>query len=174
MLNGLLPQIEKADGLELVIHSHDCKTLGETRQSMIEQAKGEYVSFVDDDDVVSPRYVDAIYPLLDGVDYIGFHVETYGNGKPMGRAYHSLRYGAWYTNNDGFYRDISHLNPIKRKLAARGQFVGQSGEDCHWADSMRSLGIVKTEHYIPEVMYYYYYRPNKNSSDYPGMYGEHS
>src|SRR6266403_1909804 len=57
--------------------------------------------------------------------------------------------------------DISHLNPIRRELALQAKMSGGFGEDERWSTQLRNLGIVKTEHYIPEVMYFYFYRGSK-------------
>lgn len=161
--------------MEIVLRTFDRNmTLGTTRQAMVEEAQGEYISFVDDDDALSANYVSTIRPLLEEVDYIGFIVQTFQNGTPLLPAYHSLKYPQWNGDNQGSYRDFSHLNPIKRELARQGRYVGHGNEDVSWADSMRSLGIVKTESYVPEVMYFYFSRSPKNDSDYPGMHGENS
>jgi hypothetical protein len=107
-----------------------------------------------------------IYPLLDGVDYIGFTLQMYSDGEKQKPTFHSLRYKEWNADQDGFYRDISHLNPIRRELALRATMFGGAGEDQRWSEQLRNLNVVRTEHFIPEVMYFYYWRSNK--SDYPG------
>ncbi len=175
LLDCLEPQVAACEGAEIRFRTFDnSMKLGANRQAMIDEAEGEYISFVDDDDCVSTQYVRKIYPLLDGVDYIGFQVQTFINGNPLAPTYHSLKYGGWSSNDLGFYRDLSHLNPIRRELSSRVKFTGHGNEDVLWADEIRGLGIVKTEHYISEVMYYYFSRANKNDSDKPGMYGPNS
>jgi hypothetical protein len=149
-------------------------SLGANRQIMRERSTGEYICFVDDDDLVSDDYVDRILPLLDGVDYIGFRVQAYENGIPLpGPTYHSLLCGGWFdkTYADGtksWHRDISHLNPIKRELALAVPMYGGYAEDSRWASELRSLGIVKTEHYIEDVMYHYLSRTDKTDGVIPG------
>lgn len=137
-------------------------SLGENRQKMLEGAAGEYVCFVDDDDLVAPDYVAKILPLLDGVDYIGFRLSLYNDGRPQSPTFHSLKYPNWFADAKGLYRDISHVNPIRRQLAIMCPMSGARGEDCRWSDAMRAKNVVKTEHFIDEVMYHYYYRSNKS------------
>jgi len=50
-------------------------------------------------------------------------------------------------------------NPIRRELALLVPFEGGRGEDFSWAERLRATGRVKTEHFIPEVMYHYWFRP---------------
>jgi hypothetical protein len=158
----LYPQIKSYPDVEAVITYFDSRCpIGENRAMMIEAAVGEYVNFIDDDDLVPDHYVATIYPLLDGVDYIGFQGRVYKDGVLQKPGFHSLKYGAWWEDENGYYRDLSHLNPIRRVLAMAGQMEKHHGcyeEDRKWATNLRELGLVKTEHYINQEMYYYYYR----------------
>ena len=162
LLDCLAPQVEKFPLVEVFTHiSTRARSVADQRQEMIEKAIGEYVCFIDDDDLVSPKYVETIYPLLDGVDYIGFPVKVFRDGNPYSVAYHSLEHKNWVSYEYVSFRDISHLNPIRRELALQAKFEGGYGEDHRWAMQLRSKGIVKTEHYVPEQMYYYYMRTKK-------------
>jgi hypothetical protein len=160
------PQL--VSGVTFTVMQHFSEhTLGHNRQLMREESDAEYVSFVDDDDLVADNYVARILPLLDGVDYIGFRVQTSENGISLpGPTYHSLLCGGWFdkTYADGtksWHRDISHLNPIRRELALAVPMYGGFAEDSRWANDLRALGIVKTEHYIEETMYFYLSRTDK-------------
>lgn len=162
LMDVLRPQVQKFPDVEIfTLISTRSRTVGEQRQEMLNRARGEYVCFVDDDDLVSPDYVATIRPLLDGVDYIGFPVHTFRDGKFYGAAYHSLKFGKWDSSKTYAERDISHLNPIRRELALQAQMEGGFGEDGRWASRLRQLQIVKTEHVVPEVMYFYHIRTHK-------------
>jgi glycosyltransferase involved in cell wall biosynthesis len=162
LLAVLQPQVDRAPGVEIDIRLFDENMgLGENRQAMREQAVGEYSCFVDDDDIVAPDYVESILPLLDGIDYVGFQLQCYIDGDAMKPTYHSLKYDGWNSDQDGHYRDISHVNPILTSLALKVSMDGGFGEDHRWSDALRELNVVKLEHYVPEVMYHYYYRSNK-------------
>jgi len=160
LLGVLGPQLEKRlDEVELVIRVFDKNLLlGENREIMRQAAKGRYIAFVDDDDLVPANYVEKILPLLDGIDYIGFRLQAYTDGVPMIPTFHSLQHEFWYSTEKAHFRDISHLNPMRRELALVVPMSGRKGEDFRWANAMREKGIVKTERYIDEVMYHYYYR----------------
>ena len=166
-------QLRSGVRLKIMFHNPDI-SLGDNRQLMREESDADYICFIDDDDLVDSLYVSRILPLLDGVDYIGFRVQAYENDVPLpGPTYHSLLCGGWFdkTYADGtksWHRDISHINPIKRELALAVPMYGGFAEDSRWAGDLRSLGIVKTEHYIEDVMYHYLSRPNKTDGVSPG------
>lgn len=149
-----VPQVEV-----VALFNNGEKPLGEYRHALLEAAKGEYVSFVDDDDEVSPKYVERVLPLLDGVDYIGWRQQLYINGKrARKRTYHSLEHDRWWEDDRAWYRDISHLNPIRRELATLVDYrtVGFP-DDVGWADALRATGRVRTQHFIPDPMYLYFW-----------------
>jgi glycosyltransferase involved in cell wall biosynthesis len=152
LLNVLWPQIEHDAGIELMTNNGP-GTIAEKRQWCLDNAKGEYFCFIDDDDLIAENYVDAIYPLLDGVDYIGFQLQYYHDGVPWKPTYHSLRHSTAerFADENGFYRGVSHLNPIRTEIARQGRYEGSYGEDDRWAVQVHP----KSEHYINEVMYHY-------------------
>lgn len=165
LMVGLLPQTEPYAGRVQVIgwHNDGSPSLPKIRQRMIETAGAEYVSFVDDDDLVSPDYVAEIVAALDQrPDYVGFQVQCYSDGKPTAVAYHSLAYRRWRNLPGRFERDISHINPIRRTLALRANFsVTRAGraEDRAWADQLRRGRVLRTEVAIPRILYHYLYVP---------------
>jgi hypothetical protein len=151
----LLPQVDKYDGqIEVLIFFNNFEySLGFLRQGLIEEAQGEYVTHIDDDDLVPDDYCDTLFPLMDGVDYIGFKVKFIDGGKEMKPVYHSLKYPNWYQDDDGYYRGVTHLNPLKKELALRAGFPVEYniGEDSKWAEKVEA----KTEHYVDKEMYIY-------------------
>jgi hypothetical protein len=160
---ALYPQIEKLPDVEIIVRTSDPSlTLGENRQAMLNSAAGEYVNFIDDDDMVAKNYVASIYPLLkSGVDYIGFPVKVFRDGTFIQTAYHSLQYKGWTSHGDVAFRDISHLNPMRKELALQVSMSGGYGEDHRWATQLREKQIIKTQKYVPEAMYFYYMRTKK-------------
>lgn len=154
LMSVLLPQIKPYPDVEILIFFNNFEySLGFLRQSMIEEARGEYVSHIDDDDMVPDDYVSTIYPLLDGVDYIGFKVKFIDDGQLMNPVYHSLKHDHWWQDSDGYYRGVTHLNPVKRQLAVEAGFPTERniGEDEAWANRVKA----KTEHFIDKEMYIY-------------------
>lgn len=138
----------------VALWNHGECAIGDIRQRLLESSIGEYVCFVDDDDWVPDYYIDEILAHM-GEDYIGFEVELYSDGKLKPPVYHSLKYANWHEAHDGYYRNVTHLNPIRRELAIQERFDGGMGEDESW--SRRVLPLVKTEQYIPRVMYQYFH-----------------
>jgi len=160
----LAPQGSSYLDIELLVKTFDpTMPVGENRTAMMQQAAGEYVSFIDDDDLVHPTYVSTIYPLLDGVDYVGFNVEQRINGSLRCIEKRSLTFtkGVYQDGEGGYFRDIAHTNPMRRELALRVPMTGFPEEDTRWANGLRDLGIVKTEHRIDKVLYYYLFRTDK-------------
>lgn len=131
------------------------QSIGQIRQALLEAATGDYICFIDDDDWVPDYYIDEIMANL-GEDYIGFEVALFNNGNRMPKVRHSLEYASWNQDDEGYYRNVTHLNPIRRELALLGDFrrVG-AGEDGHWA--IQVAPSVKTQKYIDRIMYYYYH-----------------
>jgi hypothetical protein len=166
LLAGLLPQAEAAGGQVkvLALWNNGERRLGEVRQDLLWHATGTYVSFVDDDDEVPPYYVSAVLPLLDGtVDYIGWRMQCYIDGVAAKPTIHSLRYSGWHDDEDGYYRDITHLNPVRRQLALLGDFRTAWPEDSTWVASLR--GHVRTEAFIDRPMYLYRYSSSDSVQD---------
>jgi hypothetical protein len=157
LLDGLLPQLEPHAGQVTVtaLWNNGERTIGEYRQALLESATSTYVSFVDDDDEVPSYFVDKIVPLLDGtVDYVGWRMQCWIDGRKLRPTYHSIRYSRWYDDRRGYYRHVSHLNPIRTELARLGDFRRDWPEDISWVNQVRPF--VKTEHYVGDVMYHYH------------------
>lgn len=150
-----MPQVDRYQGqIEVLIFFNNFeRSIGYIRQKLLEGAAGEYICHVDDDDMVPDDYCDTIFPLLDGVDYIGFQVKFIDRGKDMPPVYHSLRYSSWHQDADGYYRGITHLNPIRTELARTSSFPVERtiGEDEQWANGIKAA----TEHFIDRPMYIY-------------------
>lgn len=183
LLSLLEPQLaalglNKFDQVDVLIHETHPNVhvpfpnadIGDIREHVRKKSEGDYINFLDDDDLVAPNYVSSILPLLDGVDQVGFELEMYSGREKMAPVYHSLIHGNWTNPSNGrvgvgnaFCRDISHINPMRRELALQVPMSGGIGEDCRWAQAMR--GKVKTEHYIDTgPLYYYLWRPNKRDA----------
>lgn len=146
----LTPEVEV-----LIFFNNFEYSLGYLRQELLDEAEGEYISHIDDDDMVPEDFVSTILPLLDGVDYIGFMVDFVDMGVKKLPVIHSLRYQSWSEDESGWYRGVTHLNPVRTELARLSSFPASrnTGEDEKWAIGMKDK--CKTEHFIDREMYSY-------------------
>lgn len=147
------PQIDTyPSDVQLLIRVCDYSlSVGDNRQVMREQAAGLYSCYIDDDDLVADDYVERVLQASEyGTDYIGYYLERYDDGLLTGKFKHSIAEGS-----------ISHVNPIKTELALTQTMSGGFGEDRRWWNPLRESGVVQTEYFINDTMYYYYYRSNK-------------
>lgn len=83
---------------------------------------------------------------------------------PGGIFEHSIKYNAWRTtsNEVKYERFQNHLNAIKTSITKKFKFPDKNyGEDFDWATIVHESGLIKTEHYIPEIIYHYYHVNNK-------------
>lgn len=173
LMAGLLPQTEAHDGRVRVIgwHNDGSPSLPKIRQAMVLGATTDYLCFVDDDDLVSPTYVDEIVAALaERPDYVGFQVQCYSDGAPIAVSYHSLEYRTWRNLRGRFERDISHINPIRTALARRADFtVTRPGgaEDRAWANQLRRARLVRTQVVVPRILYHYLYVPKSSRWERP-------
>lgn len=156
----LAPQVAKYKGdIEVVVLWNNYeRELSELRQLMIETATADYVNFIDDDDTVSINYCDLIYPLLDGVDYIGFRVAFYQNNQKQKPVIHSLTCEGWFDNGEGFYRRGTLINPTKREIMLKAGFRDSDyrkniPEDITYAQKVDKL--LKTEHFVDHEVHIY-------------------
>lgn len=155
LLAYLMPQTEDKEVEVIAYWNNGEDSIGHIRQDLLKEAKGEYVCFIDDDDRIPDYYVAEILNNV-GKDYIGFEVELFEKDIKMPRVFHSIKYGVWHQDDNGYYRGITHLNPVKRDIAIQGNFGIQGlGEDETWARVISPL--VRTENYIDKIMYYYHH-----------------
>lgn len=160
LVDALAPQVEKYKGdIEVVVFWNNYeRELSELRQLMIETTTAEYINFIDDDDSVAPDYCDSIYPLLDGVDYIGFKLNFIQNGEKQKQVIHSLACEKWEDNAEGYFRRGTLINPTRRELMLKAGFKNADyrkniPEDTTYAKNVDPL--LKTEHFVNKELHIY-------------------
>ena len=128
---------------------------------LIEEARAEYIVFVDDDDLVATNYVACIISALQSQpDCVGLSMYLKRDGVPWSPNpvfRHSLKYRkntAWSGNN----RTPHHLCPVRREIAIKARFGDKDyGEDYDYA--LAILPHLKTEAMAAEhPIYLYDYR----------------
>lgn len=170
----LQPQINK-DTVEVLVHIDNGElSIGEKRNILLNKSTGEYVAFVDDDDLVSDVYVEQILSALDTKpDVVGMHLLMYVDSQLKGLTYHSLQYKQWYhrTNNydknlTHYFRNPNHLNPVKSSIAKQIMYPHiNMGEDKAYSMNLLKYLIDNNskEQYIAEPLYYYLVRSYKEA-----------
>ena len=163
LLSVLLPQCEADGHVEVLgLFNNGERPLGTYRQALLEAARGEYVSFVDDDDMVDPDFVPLVAAAMraSGPDYVAFRHAYYEDGvRDPHVVVTGLSYGGWYDTAAEFVRDITHINPARTVLARRAGFTAMgSGEDADYDARLRPL--LATEAGIDRVLYHYYHSPS--------------
>lgn len=132
-------------------------TIGEKRNELVALAKGDYIAFVDDDDMVSGDYVEKVLGALasdpDCASLTGIIYFASGASRIFD---HSIKHGGWFTGPDGnYYRTPNHLNAIKASLVRRFPFKPVNhGEDQHFSNLIKV--VLATEARIDGEIYYYY------------------
>lgn len=154
LLGVLLPQVMEAGVVEVVAcHNHGERALGSIRQALLESARGEYVSFVDDDDMVPADFVQSLLTALaSGPDVVAFQMLYTHDGVPGPLVDCSIRHEP-HDSPIGLYRDLTHIQPIRAELARLGDFRVGWPEDSTWAAKVRPH--VRTETYLPRRLYHY-------------------
>ena len=160
----------EANDIEVLVDKDNKEvSIGAKRQRLLENSKGEYVVFIDDDDEVSHDYIREICKAIQSKpDAVGFKIECTFNGTGKCMASASSRYSDWSEDVDGFkyVRSIYHKTPLKREIALKVGFEDRRfGED--YVYSMGVMKHIKSENYINKVLYFYKY----NDEPYPQKYG---
>lgn len=151
----LHPQLTHEVELLVDVDNGELST-GFKRQRLLHRSHGDYIAFIDDDDLVAYNYVEDILNSMDSKpDAIGFNseVKSLQNGKTK-LCKMSMEYDG-FSNKDGVYlRGIQHLNPVRRELALEIGFEDiRIDEDRQYCINIGK--IIKTECYIDKVLYKY-------------------
>ena len=144
------------------------KSVGLKRQELLQQAKGKYCCFVDDDDDIDEDYFKEIQEVLhacpqaDVVSMIGMY---YQDGVAIKPFYHSIRYNRYYDDDKGFYRFPNHLNPILTGFCRRVGFLNKKhGEDTDFAHRLHKLRLLMCEASVRKPLYFYYFKSKSQST----------
>jgi len=150
--------------------------IGSKRNALVNAATGDYLAFIDDDDVVSVDYVTSIVAALQSKPTcVGFRVRRTSNGKPIGESINSLSmlHNGKMALPEGrtlYLRTPNHLNPIRRELI---QKLGPEpfpkmnhGEDQIFAAKILPILRGGTEVFIDQYLYHYEYRmPDRRAGE---------
>lgn len=161
LLDCLAPQLNDAISIQ-IYEDEGNMSIGQIRQYMVERVKTPYCVFIDDDDVVSPNYIESHLKALDSFpDAIGFKGEiTVNGGQP--RVFEHKQGNPYENYAVHFIRPISHINVIKTSIVkAVGYIDLKHGEDADFAIRLADSGLIERAEFIDDIMYYYLYNSNK-------------
>lgn len=141
----------------LVLGDKGGMSIGRKRNALLTAARGEFACYIDDDDMVNPRYVERILAaikLKPTIDVVGMEGVLKRDGFPDEPFYHSIQHKEWRSEDKRHYRPPNHLNPVRRELALKVMFPELNhGEDFDYSN--RLLPLLKTEVVIEETIYEY-------------------
>lgn len=151
--------------IELICDSSEHDSIGEKRNRLLEKAEGKYVAYFDADDKPSPHYIKLLMEAAEtDCDCASLKGIYSVNGVYDGIFEHSLKYNEWRTteNEVKYERFPNHLNMVRASIAKQFKFPEKNfSEDFDWSTQVHNSGLLKTEFYIPEILYYYRYVSNK-------------
>lgn len=141
------------------------KTVGQKRNDLVQRATGNYLCFLDDDDIVPPNYIETLVRAMQhGSDIITFNslfkCDYYWSLIDM-----SIRNNNEEATPNGItYRNAWHICPVKSELAKKHQFSNKNNaEDWDWMQ--RVLTGVFTEHKLNVILHQYNHSANTSEVD---------
>jgi len=145
--------------VEIINDSSTKYTIGEKRNHLLEEAKGKFVVFIDDDDEVSEDYIESIIEAIDSnqeIDCIGMKGKITFDGKNEKKWIISTSCGSWHEKDNMYFRTPNHISPVRRDIALKVKFPKiMIGEDYEY--SMGILPHLKREVLIDKELYHYKY-----------------
>jgi len=156
LLRVLAPQLEPR--VEVIVDERPRVLRGSKRQQMLKRATGDYVVFIDDDDLVATDYVPRLLEACAlGQDCCSMLAQvTTGVGQTL-PGYVSIEYAEWRQDGAGYYRSPNHISPVRRQIALQAGFPSiDFGEDAEF--SQRLYPLIETEAITPgETPLYHYF-----------------
>ena len=137
-------------------------SVGKKRQLLLEESKGKFIVFFDDDDKPYSNYIYEITKAIrnnPNIDCIGLIIDMTTNGLNKQTCFHSLENKEWINGIKGidkydYYRNVTHFNPVRRDLALSVGFSDMRfGEDKEYSDKLSKL--CKKEYLIEFPLWLY-------------------
>jgi glycosyltransferase involved in cell wall biosynthesis len=151
------------EGVEVIVDDRaEHIPTGIKRNDLISRAQGEYITFIDDDDLISHEYVQLIMAAIkqspDVITFCGW-ISTDG-GKPIDWV---IKLGSDYVPRDGkYYRWPNHLSVMKKSIIKDIKFEPiWKQEDYRWSKIIHDRKILKSEVHINRQLYFYEERTRK-------------
>jgi hypothetical protein len=123
-------------------------SIGLKRQSLLQKAKGKYMSFIDDDDDITDAYIEDLWACIQG----GYHTMRLRGQMAEYPFVHSTEVSltspmATLDTPPVFQRPPNHLNPMLTDVAKLIPFKDAvRGEDLDWTLTLYRRGFLETEY----------------------------
>lgn len=131
-------------------------SIGKKRESLVQRANGKYVVFLDDDDSISPNYIEALLRLCNtDVDVCTFRAIVKLQNS-WGLVDMSLKYqfNEQFTPEYTIRRKPWHICPIRSEFAKLYEFKDiNNAEDFEWTE--RVLTHCTTEAHTDKILFQY-------------------
>jgi hypothetical protein len=132
-------------------------SIGRKRQTLLQNAKGKYMSFIDDDDQITDAYIEDLVQTIAG----DFHVMRLRGEIAPYTFTHSLEntLSGPMARGEVFLRPPNHLNPMLTdvaKLISFGDAV--RGEDLDWTIRLSKRGFLEREYRSDPSRIHYLYQ----------------
>lgn len=173
LMQCLQPQLPFGNDVELLVQIDDGETcVGDKRNDLLLKASGDYVVFIDDDDLVACNYLSRVLSAAESEpDVIAFSMIITNDGKSPEYGFVSLAFNSWFSISDpikpgrqAHFASPNHITPVRRALALRAGFSSlQRQEDVGYSSRLRPY--LAREVYVETPMYYYLRRQNASSPD---------
>jgi len=137
-LEGQVNALQNSSDVELLVFlDNRQRTIGEKRDALVQMSRGEFVTFVDDDDDVSDDYISTLVSIAkcctDATSVITFDQRVIVNGVEATCQF-SLAHPNERFAQPTFRRNAWHVCAWRGSLARRFRFPANNyGEDWGWA-----------------------------------------
>ncbi len=171
LLEEINYQIQSKPVQVLWLGDNKSMSIGEKRNHLLDNAKGEWICFVDDDDYILNGYVDALLKAIDehpDKTVICFHGNQTTDGKPDLPFQYNMNYGRNHKKMIGDRRWKVMLPDhlcVWRKDKVVTRFPNKSlGEDHDWARNQAMTYAEEDQVLLTETLYHYDYDKNRTES----------
>ena len=119
---------------------------------------------VEDDDWIHENYVGLIMHALEQEpDFVGFRLRYTESGVLQLPVVHSIHAQHNEMGDEDepkvLYRQVTHLNPIRRTIAATASFEGDFAMDRRWSNQIVEGKLIRNEVFVDEEVYHYRHDP---------------
>ena len=117
--------------------------LGAKRNSLVKSAIGEYIIWIDDDDMVDSTYIDKILTAIeatraDAIALLGMRIDTMGRVKPQPFGYRKMGLGIEYDEAGTLWRSPGHLCAVRSEIVRAVPFIERNtAEDLVWCEAVQ-------------------------------------